>query len=443
MQPGPRALRCRSLSRFQAFFFLRRCFSRPVTRRRLERQQAQQHHGEAGVFVRRQAEFGAAVQAQAVEQLRLVGRHGSGQAGDFGSLRVGFVHRHVGHGLAHGHALQHAGHVLQGGSGIQPGCAQRIGELHHRLAVATRQRIDQLEHDAAVGAAEHLAHGGLFQPAGTEGDGLVRQAERVAHGAARGTRQQPQRLRLGRHAFLRQHMLQVLQHGLRRHGPQVELQAAAQHRDGHLLRVGGGEHEFQVFGRLLQRLQHGVEGGVGEHVHFVDHEDLEAPLHRLVDRLFEQALHLVHAAVGGGIELGVINEAAGIDLGACRAHAAWRGGDATLPVSAHAVERLGQDARHRGLAHAARSGEQVGMMQPLLFQRVGKRLHHMLLAHHLREIAGTVFAGQHQIRHAGILRAAISLAGIRGNSRIADESGVLPSHTSPKRGMLQRNKVNS
>ncbi len=70
----------------------------------------------------------------------------------------------------------------------------------------------------------------------------------------------------------------------------------------------------------------------GQHVHFVDHEDLEAALHRLVDRLLEQRLHLVDAAVGGGVELGVVDEAAAVDVAAGLADAAGRGGDAALAV---------------------------------------------------------------------------------------------------------------
>ena len=80
-------------------------------------------------------------------------------------------------------------------------------------------------------------------------------------------------------------MAQMLQHSFGGHGAQVELQAARQHGDRHFLRVGRGEHEFQIFGWLFKRLQHRVERGVGEHVHLVNHEDFEATLHRLVHRL--------------------------------------------------------------------------------------------------------------------------------------------------------------
>ncbi len=252
---------------------------------------------------------------------------------------------------------------------------------------------------AAVHAAQHLAHSGFLQLAAAEGNRLVGQAERVAHGTARGAGQQPQGLRLGGHVLGGEHAGEVLQHRLGRHGPQVELQAAREHRDRHLLWIGGGQHELEVFRRLLQRLEHGVERRVREHVHFVDHEDLEAPLHRLVDGLLQQPLHLVHAAVGGGIQLGVVRKPAAVDVGTGRAHAAGRGSDAALAVRTLAIERLGQDARDRGFAHAARAGEQVGVVQPLLRERVGERLHHVLLPHHLREGLGTVFAGEHKIGH--------------------------------------------
>jgi len=59
----------------QSFFF---CGTR--SRLWLERQQAQQHHGQRRVFIRGQAQFGTPVQAEAVEQLGFIGRHQGGQA---------------------------------------------------------------------------------------------------------------------------------------------------------------------------------------------------------------------------------------------------------------------------------------------------------------------------------------------------------------------------
>ena len=151
--------------------------------------------------------------------------------------------------------------------------------------------------------------------------------------------QQLQGLSVVRNAFGLQHMHQVLGNGLRGHGPQIELQATRQHRDGHLLRVGGGQDELQILRRLFQSLEHGVEGRVGEHVHFVNHEDFEATLHRFVDRLLEQLLNFFDAAVGSRVQLGVIDESSGIDVLAGGAHATGLGGDAGFTV-----QRFGQHA---------------------------------------------------------------------------------------------------
>ena len=189
------------------------------------------------------------------------------------------------------------------------------------------------------------------------------------------------------------------QHRLRRHRAQRKLQATRQHRHRYLLRIGRCQDEFQIFGRLFQRLEHGIESRVRQHVHFVDHEDLEAPLHGLVNGLLQQALNFIDAPVGGGIELGVIDKTPRINGAAHLAHAARLGGDAALPVCAHAIERFGQNARHRGFAHAARAGEEIGMVQPLLRERIRQSLHHMLLAHHLGEALGAVFAGKDEVRH--------------------------------------------
>ncbi len=203
-----------------------------------------------------------------------------------------------------------------------------------------------------------------------------------------------------RHALGGQHLLQVLAHGGRRHRPQVELQAAAQHRGQHLLGVGRRQHELQVVRRLLQRLQQRVEGVLGELVRLVDHEDLVAADAGLVGGALDEVADLVDAAVAGGVELDVVEVAVGVDLGAGLADAAGLGGDAAAAVGPGAVQALGQDAADRGLADAARAGEQVGMVQPLLGERIRQRLHHVLLADHLREGARAVLAGQDDIGHA-------------------------------------------
>ena len=58
-----------------------------------------------------------------------------------------------------------------------------------------------------------------------------------------------------------------------------------------------------MLGRLLERLQQGVEGLLREHVHFVDDVDLVAGDERLVVRAVDQVANVVDAGVGGGVHL--------------------------------------------------------------------------------------------------------------------------------------------
>ena len=54
--------------------------------------------------------------------------------------------------------------------------------------------------------------------------------------------------------------------------------------------------------RLLQGLQQGVEGLLGEHVHFIDDIDLVLALGRQILDLLPQVPDLVDAPVGGAVD---------------------------------------------------------------------------------------------------------------------------------------------
>ncbi|CAB3652182.1 hypothetical protein LMG26696_02916 [Achromobacter pulmonis] len=150
--------------------------------------------------------------------------------------------------------------------------------------------------------------------------------------------------------------------------------------------------------RLFQRLEHRVERVPRQHVHFVDHVDLEAARARRIDGLLQQLGHFLDAAVRGRVQFEVIDEPAGVDLGAGATDAAGLGGDAGF-----AVERFGQDARQRGLADAAGAGEQPGVMQALGVERMRQRAHHVILSHEGIERSRPPLAGQYQISHGGIV----------------------------------------
>src|SRR5690554_5776689 len=61
------------------------------------------------------------------------------------------------------------------------------------------------------------------------------------------------------------------------------------------------------------------------------------------------------------------------------------------------VEGAGEDARGRGLAHAAHAGQHPGLGDAAAGKRVGQRAHHRLLADELTEIARTILARQHPV----------------------------------------------
>src|SRR3546814_2652272 len=93
---------------------------------------------------------------------------------------------------------------------------------------------------------------------------------------------------------------------------EVELQAARQHRDQQLLRIGGGEQEFDVLRRLLECLEQRVERLLRQHVHFVDQVDLVAAARGNVLRVLDKLADVVDAGVGSRVDIQQIDVAAGV-----------------------------------------------------------------------------------------------------------------------------------
>ena len=149
---------------------------------------------------------------------------------------------------------------------------------------------------------------------------------------------------------------------------------------------------------LLQRLQHGVEGRIREHVDLVDDVDLETAARRRIDGILEKLPHFVDLGIGRRVNLEQIDEASGIDLPAGRADAAGSGGDTSL-----AVKRLGQDARQCRLANPAGAGKQIGMVQALCRQGVRQCLDNVFLTYQAGKRSRAPFARQDLVTHERIL----------------------------------------
>ena len=215
---------------------------------------------------------------------------------------------------------------------------------------------------------------------------LLQRGKRVAHTALGMARHDGERLVVVIEALLLTHVGQAMFDILV--ADAVEIEALAAREDGlqNLLRVGGAQHEDHVCRRLLERLEQRVERRRREHVNLVDDIDLVLAAHRgKVDGVDDLLAHIVHARAACGIELvdiGVV--ALGDELalltGAVGHAPACALGARCLGITAQ--QRLGKDARHGGLARAARSAEQVCVGQAPLGDGVLERRDDMLLAHH-------------------------------------------------------------
>ena len=178
---------------------------------------------------------------------------------------------------------------------------------------------------------------------------------------------------------------------------QIEPLAAGQHRERDLAGLGGGEHEFDVLGRLFQGLEQGVEGTGGQHMDFVDDVDLEAGAGGAVAHPFDEFAHVVDAGAAGGIHFQNIGVVPVGDGDAVGANAAGRRCRTALTIGPDTIERPGDDPCGGGLADPAYTGEQPGMGQPVGRDGVDQGPHHGVLADQFGKGLGPVFAGQHLI----------------------------------------------
>ncbi len=338
----------------------------------------EQHLPGAGERAQRDlaGEFGAAAALLGGERIVLDGGGGELEAGD-----------DMGEG---GEVLQHHGRV---GADVE----KVLEALERGGDVATHDLGEEVDDQRAIGEAEHLAHlVGRHRIAGM-GDGLVEDGEGVAGGAFR---------RAGDHGeggVVDCHLLlggDVLHQGDQAGGldaAEVEALAARQYGDRHLAHLGGGEDELHVLRRLLQRLQQAVEGGLRQHVHFVDDVDLVAGDRRLVAHRLDDLADVVDAGVGGGVHLDDVDVAALHDGGAVFAHLVHVDGGLIDLAGDRIVERAGEDARRRGLADAAHAGEHIGLRDTPAVESVGEGAHHRLLADEIDEALRPVLAGKHPI----------------------------------------------
>ena len=135
------------------------------------------------------------------------------------------------------------------------------------------------------------------------GDQLLERAQRVAE-AARGLAGDHAHSSVGdRDALLLGDPAQDAGDLLQRRAPEVEPVAAVDDRGRHLVRLGRGQHEHHVPGRLLQRLQERVPRGGGQHVRLVKDVHAARAAHRRQRHVLAQLADVVDRVVGGGVHL--------------------------------------------------------------------------------------------------------------------------------------------
>ena len=272
---------------------------------------------------------------------------------------------------------------------------QRLAE-HPGVAAPAHGDLDGHEGAAGVVVAQRLEQlvdgvGGVGGAAG--GDHPVEGGERVAGRAASGAQDVGAALGRELEPGVGDHEVDQALEVDRREEVDLEVLGAAADGGQHLLRVGGGQHEHDVVGRLLERLQQRVRRRRREHVDLVEDVHLRAP-GRAERGLGDEVADGLHAVVRGRVELVDVEAGAALDREARGALAARLAVDRVL-----AVEDLGEDAGGGGLAGAAGPGEQVGVADPVLDDGVAQGVDQVLLAPDLAEATGPITTVERLVGH--------------------------------------------
>ena len=297
---------------------------------------------------------------------------------------------------------------------ILPLLRELLEEDERAGRVAVDDRVAEPEERVLLDGAEKLEHGLDVDRVPGRGGELVECGDGIAERAARTTRDQCQRC-VGRLDLLGigdppQHADELRQS---RTGEDERLAARP---DGlkDLGEVGRAEDEDEVGRRFLDQLQERVPGGVRELVRLIEDVDLVTALGRLEDDPVADLADVVDPALRGGIHLDDVQRRAGGNRDTRVADLVRRRRRSRL-----AVERLGEDPRHRGLARAARAGEEVGLPELAKLDRVPQRPDDRLLADDVVEVLRPVFAVErsHASIESGIVAAALSAFAVLRSKR--------------------------
>ena len=359
----------------------------------LQRRDLQPHAGRRGVA---QPALGAHVAVEYPQQLRL--RKFRALLAIAPLVLVGYVQqrrRALGHSLHGQQRAQVLRSLAQEHLRLASGAHQLVDAAQYALGISGGKAVGKAEQKRLVAYAEHVAHGRGGQLAVRRGGHAhVEDAERVAHRALGGARDDLQRLGLGGDFQLGERQLHALDHQPGRDVSEIVALHAAEDRRGQLLRLGRREDEHDVCGRLFQRFEQCVERRDGEHVHLVDDVDLVLADLRGIAHLLQQVAHVFDAVVACRVQLQHVQRGFGEDGLARLALAAG-----VAVVRMLAVDRAAHDLRERGLARAAAAAKQVRVGDSPRFDLVAQGLDDRFLPDYLREGHGSPLPVKRLISH--------------------------------------------
>ena len=160
------------------------------------------------------------------------------------------------------------------------------------------------------------------------------------------------------------------------------------------MEFGCREDEDDMRGRLFESFEERVPGARGEHVDLVYDENFLLAQGGRELHGFAELADILDAVVGRAVYFNRIESAAIFEAKAVGTRVAGLCAVTTI----RAVERFCQEAGDRGFAGAARTGEEVGVRQEILLERVGQGRDDMRLPRDVAPVFGSVFSieGRHR-----------------------------------------------
>ena len=300
----------------------------------------------------------------------------------------------VGRGLHDGQVAGQITQLAQQRAHILAAAVEPVKQHQRIAAVSLQDVLHHLHGLPAAGQTQHIQHGAAVQRAAYH-TALIQQAQRVAQRAVCHARENLGPVR-GQIDLLRPGNGQkLLLHVTGQDPLKGKTLTAGEDRGRYLVQLRSSQNEHQVLRRLFQRFEQCVKRGGGQHVHLVD--DIHAPAQdgRRVDGFFQHGANVVHAAVGGGVQLRHIQQRAVVNAAArftrtarCAVH------------GVQAVDRLGEDTGTGGLACTAGTGKKIGMGSTALCHLPLQGIGDVALSHHFGKSSGPPFAIQRLI-HTG------------------------------------------